>query len=118
MSGLGIPGTRLALFHGRDESIHRGGFFIYELDQPIDLLGMDQLIQPVERILVLAAPEEATDQLLQLLSSISGAIIENDEQTHQFEYGDVHQLQQILNRTFRKVIERELEAVEQPINFS
>ncbi|QNR21316.1 BglG family transcription antiterminator [Exiguobacterium sp. Helios] len=118
MSGLGIPGTRLALFHGRDDSIHRGGFFIYELEQPIELLGMDQAIQPVERILVLAAPEEATDQLLQLLSSISGAIIENDVQTHQFEYGDVHQLRQILNRTFRKVIERELQTVEQPLDFS
>ncbi|WP_026828145.1 BglG family transcription antiterminator [Exiguobacterium artemiae] len=118
MSGLGIPGTRLALFHGRDHSIHRGGFFIYELEQPVELLGMDQAIQPVERILVLAAPEEATDQLLQLLSSISGAIIENDAQTHQFEYGDVHQLEQVLNRTFRKVIERELETIEQTIDFS
>ena len=118
MSGLGIPGTRLALFHGRDDSIQRGGFFIYELAQPIELLGMDQVIQPVERILVLAAPEKASDQLLHLLSSISGAIIENDEQTHQFEYGDAKQLDRILNRTFRKVIERELDVEEKVNDFS
>lgn len=118
MSGLGIPGTRLALFHGRDDSIQRGGFFIYELAQPIELLGMDQVIQPVERILVLAAPEKASDQLLHLLSSISGAIIENDEQTHQFEYGDAKQLERILNRTFRKVIERELNIEEKVNDFS
>ncbi len=118
MSGLGIPGTRLALFHGRDDSIQRGGFFIYELAQPIELLGMDQVIQPVERILVLAAPEKASDQLLHLLSSISGAIIENDEQTHQFEYGDAKQLDRILNRTFRKVIERELNVEEKVNDFS
>lgn len=112
MSGLGIPGTRLALFHGRDDSIRHGAFLIFELNRTIELLGMDQLIHPIERILVLVAPEQASDELLQLLSSISGAIIESDEQTTQFEYGDEEQVNTVLNETFRKVIERELNASE------
>ncbi|WP_214801796.1 MULTISPECIES: helix-turn-helix domain-containing protein [unclassified Exiguobacterium] len=112
MSGLGIPGTRLALFHGRDSSIKQGAFLIFELNQAIDLLGMDQVIHPVERILVLVAPEQAPDELLQLLSSISGAIIESEERTTQFEYGDEQQLDTVLNETFRKVIERELNVTE------
>ncbi|WP_214851450.1 BglG family transcription antiterminator [Exiguobacterium sp. s193] len=112
MSGLGIPGTRLALFHGRDDSIRHGAFLIFELNRTIELLGMDQLFHPIERILVLVAPEQASDELLQLLSSISGAIIESDERTTQFEYGDEAQVKIVLNETFRKVIERELNASE------
>ncbi len=73
---------------------------------------MDQVIHPVERILVLVAPEQAPDELLQLLSSISGAIIESEERTTQFEYGDEQQLDTVLNETFRKVIERELNVTE------
>ncbi len=106
MSGLGIPGTRLALFHGRDATIQRGGFLIFELPEPIDLLGMDQQLQSVERLLVLVAPEETSNELLELLSSISAAIIESPEQMDQFEFGEEHAIRLLLNRTFRTVIDQ------------
>lgn len=106
MSGLGVPGTRLALFHGRDATIQRGGFLIFELPEPIDLLGMDQQLQSVERLLVLVAPEETSNELLELLSSISAAIIESPEQMDQFEFGEEHAIRLLLNRTFRTVIDQ------------
>ena len=108
MSGLGIPGTRLALFHGRDATIQKGGFLIFELSEPIELLGMDQQQQRVERLLVLVAPEETSNELLELLSSISAAIIDSPEQMDQFEFGREETIRLVLNQTFRAVIERQL----------
>ncbi|MCY1690826.1 PTS sugar transporter subunit IIA [Exiguobacterium sp. SL14] len=109
MSGLGIPGTRLALFHGRDATIQQGGFLIFELPEPIDLLGMDQQLQSVERSLVLVAlMEETSNELLELLSSISAAIIESPEQMDQFEFGEEPMIRSLLNQTFRTVIDQVL----------
>ncbi|WP_114570911.1 BglG family transcription antiterminator [Exiguobacterium flavidum] len=110
MTGLGIPGTTIALFHGRDDTVKRSSFRVFDLPGPLSLSSMDQSEQSVERLLVLIAPEEAPDAALMLLSAISGAIIESPVQTSIFENGDLDEIRRVVNESFRLLIEREIGA--------
>lgn len=85
IGGLGIPQTKLALYHARSTGVLQPSFTIYSLEQPLQLLGMDQEVMVVEQILVLLCPEEAPKPLLEVLSYISTLIIENEQSMALFE---------------------------------
>lgn len=108
VAGLGIPGTKLALFHGRHASIERASVFAFDLKQSIPLLMMDQSTEPVSRLLVLLAPEEAEDVELQFLSAVSGSLIESEQHMKVYSTGSTQQLRLLLHECMKKLIQETL----------
>lgn len=108
VAGLGVPGTKLALFHGRHASIEKASVFAFDLTTPIPLLMMDQSTEPVTRLLVLLAPEEARDVELQFLSAISGSLIESEEHMRLYSTGTKEDLRLLLHECMKKMIHETL----------
>lgn len=108
VAGLGVPDTKLALFHGRHASIEKASVFAFDLTTSIPLLMMDQSTEPVTRLLVLLAPEEARDVELQFLSAISGSLIESEEHMRLYSTGTKEDLRLLLHECMKKMIHETL----------
>ncbi|MEC3885636.1 BglG family transcription antiterminator [Halobacillus sp. HZG1] len=79
--GLGIPDTRLALYHARSSSIEQPSFSVHILREPLKVLGMDGEEMPIKTMLLMIAPEAPSQEGLETLSLISSLIIEDAECT-------------------------------------
>ncbi|CAG9620220.1 BglG family transcription antiterminator [Sutcliffiella rhizosphaerae] len=88
LGGLGIPGTKLALFHAKSQAVIKPSFTIYSLDEACETRGMDQVNMDVHSVLLLLAPENAEKETLEVLSYVSATIIESDESIALFESQD------------------------------
>lgn len=78
LSGIGIPNTGMALFHGRNEQINRVSFTVYLLTKPIWIKSMENKDIKVNNILMLLGPKEMTKEGLEVLSQISALLIDDD----------------------------------------
>lgn len=78
LSGIGIPNTGMALFHGRNEQINRVSFTVYLLTKPIWIKSMENKDIEVNNILMLLGPKEMTKEGLEVLSQISALLIDDD----------------------------------------
>lgn len=85
LGGLGIPDTKLALFHAKSSAVNEPAFTVYALNSPLATKGMDQTEMEVESILVLLSPESIHKEALEVLSQISAIIIENEQSIARFE---------------------------------
>lgn len=85
LGGLGIPNTKLVLFHSRSEYVLRPSFTIFSLEKPIQVKTMDQTEMEADNILLLVSPEQFSSQGLEVLSYISSLIIENEHSISLFE---------------------------------
>jgi len=75
-------------------------FRIYDLDKADNVLGMDGNAMEISRILLLLAPEQLTQNKLEILSQISSAIIESKSSLALFENGDETAVYHKLNVIF------------------
>ncbi|MGX7418229.1 BglG family transcription antiterminator [Carnobacterium gallinarum] len=104
--GFGIPETRLALFHVRNEYVHHPLFQVFPLKRPMFVPSMDGGEVEVSTLLVLLAPEKLSAYNLEVLSYISAMIIDSDETIATFESGDsskitplvIQKLYQLMNQ--------------------
>ncbi|CAJ1000808.1 mannitol operon transcriptional antiterminator [Brevibacillus aydinogluensis] len=87
LGGLGIPGTTLALFHGKYEQVVRPSFTVHVLCQPILLKAMDEREMPIHTLLMLLGPRDVAKEGLEVLSEVSSLLIE-DEMIDALEAGD------------------------------
>ncbi|UFJ39891.1 BglG family transcription antiterminator [Brevibacillus humidisoli] len=78
VSGLGITGTRMALFHGRHVQVVRPSFTAHRLQQPIYLRSMDDQQMAIHIVLLLLGPKEMSKEGLEVLSKISSLLIEEE----------------------------------------
>ncbi|HDR6289171.1 TPA: BglG family transcription antiterminator [Bacillus cereus] len=88
LGGLGIPNTKLVLFHSRNEYVLSPSFSIHRLVEPISVKAMDRAELEVTTILLLLSPEQLSKEGLEILSFISSLIIENEESISLFESKD------------------------------
>lgn len=96
---IGIPKTKMALFHTWSEAVLEPCFAIFDLAVPIRILGMDKQEMPLSRILLMIAPIPMNDTISKVMGKISGAIIMNDLNLEIFNSGNqaiVYQLLQTL----------------------
>ncbi|UOQ43818.1 BglG family transcription antiterminator [Halobacillus salinarum] len=77
IGGLGIPGTGVALFHTRRPDISNVSFSVLTLSAPISTKGMDGEMMPVNTIIVMLAPEDASKEALEVLSYLSSILVED-----------------------------------------
>ncbi|ELK43529.1 transcriptional regulator [Brevibacillus agri BAB-2500] len=80
LGGLGIPGTSMALFHGRNEAVQKASFTFHRLEQPVLLRSMDEEEMQVDLLLLLLGPKEVPKEGLEVLSEVSSLLIEEDMQ--------------------------------------
>lgn len=85
IGGLGIPGTTLALYHTKSESIIAPSFTIYRLTKPIIVKAMDGSNLEVNTILLMLSPMNANEEMLEILSEISSIIIRDEDTVKKFQ---------------------------------
>lgn len=108
-TGSAIPGTGIALLHGRSQQLKDSFFRVYRNEEPLRVLGMDSKIIPVSTILLLIAPEHLGEMELELLSAISIGLLEREtvkiyEEGHE---GEIRALiHQQLKNTYLEITNR------------
>ncbi|WP_244535698.1 BglG family transcription antiterminator [Lentibacillus halodurans] len=100
-SGLGIPGTHLALYHTRSHIVAQPSFTVYSLDQPLTITSMDGTDMSMRTLLLMLAPKDAEQHVLETLSFLSSLMIE-DKSIQVLESGDADQIDQYLSKQFYK----------------
>jgi len=88
LGGLGIPSTNLSLYHARSSEVLVPTFTIYDLEHAITVKAMDGSEVENSRILLMLSPENAKEEVLEILSQISASIIRSEESTRVFEVAE------------------------------
>ncbi|MFC4077996.1 BglG family transcription antiterminator [Salinithrix halophila] len=108
LGGLGIPGTGMALFHGRSKKVEKPSFTMYDLEQPLKVEGMDGNRMEMTRLLLLLAPEKEEAAEQELLSRISALTIEAPALFQSGGEGDIRAfLAEQLNRTLHEKLDQQ-----------
>lgn len=106
--GIGIPDTALALFHARGDTVVRPSFSAHDLDEPLELEGMDGAKMRVRRSLLMVAPLEISPVALEAISEISVAMVEQPAEREVFENGSEAQIVAVLNGIFARYLQYKL----------
>ncbi|MGX7106200.1 BglG family transcription antiterminator [Hutsoniella sourekii] len=105
LAPIGIPGSRIALFHSRQKEVKQAIFQVYQLDQSYSIMGMDHHPIQLDRLLLMLAPSEMSGSTSRLLGAISRSLIENDLNIATYERGDSQSIRHLLERIFIKEIQ-------------
>ncbi|PTM58864.1 BglG family transcription antiterminator [Desmospora activa] len=105
LGGLGIPGTAMALFHARSEAVQKPSFTMYDLDQPLQVEGMDGKPLSMSRLLLLLAPMDGNEFTPELLSRISVLIIESPVL---FQSGSEEEIRSFLAEQLNRILHEEM----------
>lgn len=97
---IGVPKTNLALFHSSNSEVKQSFFGVYDLDEPLPIIGMDQRPMALKRILLMLAPDDLSEEEQSLLGCISSSIIENDLNTEIYQKGQLSDIKQLLSKLF------------------
>jgi mannitol operon transcriptional antiterminator len=108
IGGIGIPETKLALFHTRHEQVLKPSFTIQTLRDPIVMTAMDGTDSEVHHLLLLLAPYSYHEQGLEVLSYISSLIIENEKSIELFESNDGKLIHSYLAKKFELFIDEKI----------
>jgi len=108
LGGIGIPGTMLALFHARGDTVVRPSFSVHDFDEPLELEGMDGAVMRVRRSLLMVAPPELSPVALEAISEISVAMVERPTEREVFEVGSEAQVIALLNGIFARYLQHKL----------
>jgi mannitol operon transcriptional antiterminator len=108
LGGIGIPGTTLALFHARGDTVVRPSFSVHDFDEPLELEGMDSAVMQVRRSLLMVAPPELSPVALEAISEISVAMVERPAEREVFEDGSEGQVITLLNGIFARYLQHKL----------
>ncbi len=103
--GIGIPGTTLALFHARGDTVVRPSFSVHDFDEPLELEGMDGTTMRVRRSLLMVAPVELSPIALEAISEISVAMVERPAEREVFEDGSEARVVAVLNSIFARYLQ-------------
>nr|WP_239585456.1 PRD domain-containing protein [Amphibacillus cookii] len=108
LGGLGIPGTRLSLFHTRQKQVKKPAFVIYHLSTPLSIKGMDNREMTTDTLLFMLSPLYAEDECLEVLSFISGLIIRDQQTTALFESSHKEKIKHYLSQQLNTFINEKL----------
>ncbi|MFB5663656.1 BglG family transcription antiterminator [Alteribacillus sp. HJP-4] len=107
-SGVGIPGSHLALFHTRSPYVRQPSFTLWELPEPQSLQAMDGSQIEVSRLLVLLAPEKEVQELYEILSAVSSQLIENDYSIKHFTYAGQESIRRHMASAFHQWLKNKI----------
>ncbi|TFE00815.1 BglG family transcription antiterminator [Jeotgalibacillus sp. R-1-5s-1] len=99
IGGMGLPDTGLALYHCRDDMIRQPVFRLYDLPEPYELKGMDGAFMPVSRLILMVSPEDQESRGAEVLSTISGSLVEEESTMRLIRNGSEKEIFQFLQKT-------------------
>nr|WP_286170983.1 PTS sugar transporter subunit IIA [Bacillus sp. NTK071] len=108
-SGVGIPGTSLALFHTRAVGVINPVFTIVRLMKPINRKAMDGSSIEMDTILLQLAAEESSSEAIEIMSFISTLIIESEQTIALFSESDQETIELYLANKIKNHVEKQLE---------
>lgn len=108
LGGVGIPGTRLALFHARNASVPRPSFSVHAFDEPLGLKGLDDTDMYISRSLLMIAPLNLSQVALEAISEISAAMVEQPAEREAFESGSERVIIEALEGIFGRYLHGKL----------
>lgn len=108
IGGVGIPGTKLALFHTKHGQVLKPSFIVHTLREPITMKAMDATDIEVSQVLMLLSPEPYHEPGLEVLSLISTLIIESENSIELFESEDETLIHAYLGSRFEQFIDEKI----------
>ncbi|WP_235420679.1 BglG family transcription antiterminator [Jeotgalibacillus alimentarius] len=102
LGGMAIPDTGLALYHCRDQSVRQPLFRLYDLSSPFMLQGMDGQQTEVSRLILMISPADPAHKGAEVLSSISGSLVEEAYTMHLIRNGNQQEVFQFLQKTLNQ----------------
>jgi mannitol operon transcriptional antiterminator len=106
--GLGIPNTTMGLFHCRSKFVKQPIFLIFTLEESIPIKAMDHTAINLKTVLLLLSPESVTEYQLEVLSTISSAVIENEQTMRTFASGNYNAIYAELSKAFKKMLKEKI----------
>ncbi|QKS69839.1 BglG family transcription antiterminator [Paenalkalicoccus suaedae] len=100
LSGVAIPGSKVALFHTRSDAVTEPMFILYDRRDEAILAAMDGGSARVSRILLMLGPASMSEEESLVLSSISGMIVQDDESLATFESESEETIKAFMSREF------------------
>lgn len=100
MGGLAIPELSMALFHTRSAVVKAPHFSVVNLENPIDLDGMDGQKQAVKTVLFMLANDSVSEDELTLLSYLSSLLIQDDSFVTLLHEGNTSKVKNYLAEIF------------------
>ncbi|WP_185819639.1 BglG family transcription antiterminator [Salibacterium salarium] len=108
MGGVAIPGSTLALFHTRSNVVKEPCFQIKPLHASLPIHAMDGTTTNVDCFLMLLAPVDEPPEVYEVLSAISGQIIESEESLTLFTSADERKIKEHMSQAFREWLTQKL----------
>lgn len=101
--GAGIPGSKIALIHGRSEFAENSLFKVFRNLDEIQVLGMDGQVMNVNTFLFLLTPLELEEIQLEIISTISIGLLEK-ENISRYEKGEEEEIIALIEQQLRNII--------------
>ncbi|WP_047982692.1 BglG family transcription antiterminator [Ornithinibacillus contaminans] len=101
-SGLGIPSTSIVFYHTRSAAVLKPVIQVYTLKTPLVITGMDQKDMVASTILLMLAPDNTSNEVLEILSFISNLFIQREESARVFETGNEGRIREFLTEQFQQ----------------
>lgn len=108
LGGLGIPETKMALFHTRNRHVLEPCFSIYTVATPIEVAGMDGISMEMESFILMLSPEDASERVLEVLSYLSTLFIESEENISVFQSSNQDRIEALLSGRFDQFFDEKL----------
>lgn len=105
-SPMAIPNTGLVLLHTQSSKVTTSSFTIFELRQSVTALSMKRERERVSRCLLMLTAADASEEMRDLMTTISQSIIENHLYTEIYKTGNQTIIYQLLNTIFNEKIKK------------
>lgn len=106
LAPVGIPQTHMALIHTANAGISRPFIGIFDLNTAVDLAAMDMKTITLRRVVLLLTPADTPESTMQLLSAVSGMMVQDDTLLRSFETGNYSQIYQLITEAFLTEIQK------------
>lgn len=100
LGGVGIPESKLALYHTRDDHVLAPTFTMYRLNRSIPVTGMDGKEMAMETVLLMLSPQTVDREALEIMSLISSLLIQGPKIIELFEEADEETIKRFLSEQF------------------
>lgn len=109
--GLGVPETKMALFHTRTKEVNQPTFSIYTLENSIRLNGMDNKIMSVQHMMLMLSPVNTSEQQMEVLSYISSLLIESEDTLRVFQSNHEGSILELLTIKFNQYFNEKIKKI-------
>lgn len=94
------------LLHTTDEMFKSPLLELYHVKHPIPTIGMDRQPTEVDRIIVMLGPEKMDELTTEFLGTISSSIIEKEEYTKIYQFGNTQEIKKLLEGLGLEVLQK------------